>query len=71
MDSETDMWGFCGGCGRWFYCEAGSHEATPTCPVCTSDPLAVKNWAASPSTEAEPGAGEVSSPEPLFRISDS
>lgn len=43
-----EIWGLCGTCDRWFYCEGwfDKDAPAPTCPVCASEPSAIENRAA-------------------------
>lgn len=49
-----DIWGFCGCCGRWFYCAdwVETEPQRPTCPVCADDPIVIENRA---TAGTEPG----------------
>jgi hypothetical protein len=43
-----EIWGLCGGCRRWFYCEGWFYRERdePTCPVCGGTANAIENRAA-------------------------
>jgi hypothetical protein len=43
-----EIWGLCGPCERWFYCEGWFDKSlpAPTCPVCGEEPSAIENRAA-------------------------
>lgn len=39
-----EIWGKCGDCDRWFYCEDwGGHPPIPTCPACGAEAAAYVN----------------------------
>lgn len=42
-----EIWGLCPSCERWFYCERWFDRtaSAPTCPACSSDPVAIENRA--------------------------
>lgn len=45
--THPDIWGRCGPCDRWFYCEGYLNRRlpAPVCPVCSSEPAAIENRA--------------------------
>jgi hypothetical protein len=38
-----EIWGRCGECSRWFYCD--THSPEWQCPVCAVEPVAIENRA--------------------------
>lgn len=44
-DVGAEIWGYCGPCDRWFYCEDWFDRARPcpVCPACAAEPVAIEN----------------------------
>lgn len=48
---NSDIWGRCPSCARWFPCPEWFHRERehPTCPTCGTEPTRIENRAATPS----------------------
>ncbi|HVL97804.1 MAG TPA: hypothetical protein VM324_00735 [Egibacteraceae bacterium] len=53
---DTEIWGLCGWCDRWFYCPGWYDKGAPQplCPVCGSEPAAIDERPTGRTTIAAP-----------------